>query len=84
MPYYHIVSPGTKGFVTHQDNELAHVSNYPGDVWVTENTTWAARVGATEKTKEEAQALVDAVINEAIANWNSESGQPEPQPIILP
>jgi hypothetical protein len=84
MPYYHIVSPGTKGFVTHQDNELAHVSNYPGDVWVTENTTWAARVGATEKTKEEAQALVDAVINEAIANWDSESGQPEPQPIVLP
>ncbi len=84
MPYYHIVSPGTKGFVTHQDNELAHVSNYPGDVWVTENTTWAARVGATEKTKEEAQALVDAVINEAIANWDSGSEQPQPQPIVLP
>lgn len=84
MHYYHIVSPGVKGWITHADNELAHVAGYPGDVWVTENTAWAARVGATEKTQAEAQALVDAVINEAIANWTVESGMPEPQPIVLP
>jgi hypothetical protein len=84
MNYYYIINPGVKGWISHEDNELAHVSGYPGDVWVTENTAWAARVGATEKTKEEAQALVDAVINEAIANWTVESGMPEPQPIILP
>ncbi len=84
MPYYHIVNPGVKGWISHEDNELAHVAGYPGDVWVTDNTAWAARVGATEKTKEEAQALVDAVINEAIANWDSGSEQPQPQPIVLP
>jgi hypothetical protein len=61
MAYYHAVNTG-KGFITHEDNELAHVSGHPGDIWVTENSTWAARVGATEKTKEEAQALVDAAI----------------------
>ena len=84
MHYYYIINPGVKDWITHEDNELAHVANYPGDVWVTENVDWAARVGAEEKTKEEAQALVDAVINEAIANWTPESGRPQPQPIILP
>ena len=35
---------------------------YPGNVWVTENASWALRVGAQEKSKAEAQALVDAAI----------------------
>jgi len=63
MGYYHVEHTGIKGFITHEDNEAAHVAGYPGDVWVTENTTWATRVGATEKTKSEAQALVDAAIS---------------------
>ena len=54
MAYYTTANTG-KGFITHADNELAHVAGYPGDVWVTTNSTWAARVGATEKTKAEAQ-----------------------------
>ena len=61
MAYFHAVNTG-KGFITHADSELSHVAGYPGDVWVTENTTWATRVGATSKTKEEAQALVNAAI----------------------
>jgi hypothetical protein len=61
MAYYQATNTG-KGFITHLDNELAHVAGYPGDVWVTENSTWAARVGAISKTKVEAQALVDAAI----------------------
>jgi hypothetical protein len=47
MAYYTTANTG-KGFITHADNESAHVSGWPGDVWVTENSTWAARVGATE------------------------------------
>lgn len=62
MAYYHAVNTG-KGFITHADNESAHVAGYPGDVWVTENSSWATRVSATSKTKEEAQALVDAAIS---------------------
>jgi hypothetical protein len=58
MTYYVAVNTG-KGFITHEENELAHIAGYPGDVWVTDNATWASRVGAIEKTKEEAQALVD-------------------------
>jgi hypothetical protein len=61
MAYYYAVNTG-KGFITHEENEAAHISGYPGDVWITENTTWASRVGAISKTKEEAQALVDAIL----------------------
>ena len=62
MPYYYVQHTGKKGFVTHADNEASHVSNYPGDVWITSCSSWAGRVGAEEKTKAEAQALVDTAI----------------------
>ena len=70
MPYYYVQHTGKKGFVTHADNEVTHVSNYPGDVGVTSGSAWATRVGAEEKTKAEAQALVDA----AISGSNDEDG----------
>ena len=59
MAYFHAANTG-KGFITHAENESAHIAGHPGDVWATENTAWATRVGATAKTLEEAQALVDA------------------------
>jgi hypothetical protein len=61
MAYYQATNTG-KGFITHEENEVAHVAGYPGDVWITENSTWVTRVGAVSKTKVEAQALVDADI----------------------
>jgi len=61
MAYFVAENTG-KGFITHDDNASSHVSGHPGNVWVTENTAWATRVGAVSKTKEEAQALVDAAI----------------------
>jgi hypothetical protein len=83
MNYYQAVNTGL-GFITHEDNELAHVSGYPGDIWGTENTTWAARVGAVEKTKEEAQAIQDAIYQEASASYVPGALTQEPQPIVLP
>jgi hypothetical protein len=59
MAYYQATNTG-KGFITHAENELSHVAGYPGNIWITENTTWATRVGAVLKTKIEAQELVDA------------------------
>ena len=56
---YFIAENTGKGFITHEDNQIAHIAGFPANVWVTENTAWASRVGAVEKTKEEAQALVD-------------------------
>jgi hypothetical protein len=65
MAYYYAVNTG-KGFITHEENEAAHIAGYPGDVWITENTTWALRVEAISKTKEEAQALVDAALSGSV------------------
>jgi hypothetical protein len=61
MKYYQAENTGI-GFITHEDNELAHVAGYPANIWVTENIAWAERVDAVEKTKEEAQALIDTAI----------------------
>jgi hypothetical protein len=65
MAYYQAVNTG-KGFITHEENESAHIAGYPGDIWVTENTTWASRVEATSKTKTEAQAIVDIAISGSV------------------
>ena len=71
MQYYQATNPG-KGFITHEDNERSHIAGYPGEIWSTEsNTEWATRVGAVSKTKEEAQAIVDAITATAQANWDS-------------
>lgn len=61
MKYYQATNTG-KGFITHEENEIAHIAGYPGNIWITENSAWALRVGAIEKTKEEAQVLTDASI----------------------
>ena len=60
--YYEAVNTG-KGFITHGDNELSHISGYPGNVWLTENTAWAARLGLSEITRLEAQTLVNTAIS---------------------
>ena len=62
MQYYQATNTG-KGFITHEDNERSHIAGYPGEIWSTENNTeWATRVGAISKTKEEAQAIVNAAL----------------------
>ena len=35
MPKYYEKENTGKGFITHEDNELAFVSGYPGNIWVT-------------------------------------------------
>jgi len=65
LKYYHTTNTG-KGFITHAENESAHISGHPGEIWTTENTTWASRVGATEKTFSEAQTLVSASISGSV------------------
>ena len=74
MPYYYVQHSGKKGFVTHADNEASHVSNYPGDVWITSGSAWADRVGAEEKSKAEAQALCNAAIDASNAELSSSAG----------
>lgn len=78
--YYQIENYG-HGFITHEENEQAHIAGYPGNIWVTENTTWAQRVGAVEKTKEEAQLIVDNAVSSYYINPNNVGQIPQ---IILP
>ena len=58
MRYFRATNTG-KGFITLDENKQSHIAGHPGDIWATKNTAWAARVGATEKTLEEAQAIVN-------------------------
>ena len=78
IKYYTATNTG-KGFITHEDNESSHVSGWPGEVWTTENTAWASRVGASEKTKSEAQALVDAAISGSTDPEGNQITMPLPQ-----
>lgn len=61
------------GFFTHADRELAHLSGHPAQVWAVgdANHAWIARVGGTEKTKAEAQAIVDAQTAADQASWDA-------------
>ena len=63
--YYEAVNTG-KGFITHEDNQLGHISGYPGNVWLTENTAWVARLGISEITRIEAQTLVNTAISGSV------------------
>ena len=63
MPKYYNAENTGKGFITHEDNALSHVSGYPGNVWVTENTAWAVRHSLVEMTKMNAQTLVNTAIS---------------------
>lgn len=66
MPQYYEAENTGKGFITHEDNELSHISGYPGNVWVTENTAWAARHSLTQINKVTAQTLVNTSISGSV------------------
>ena len=82
-----------KGFFTHEDRNNFYLSGHAGDVWVVGNNaqgvSWINRVSGTSKTKAEAQAIVDAKIEEAQADWDGLSAErqaesPRPVKYILP
>ena len=66
MPKYYNAENTGKGFITHEDNALSHVSGYPGNIWVTENTAWAARHSLAEMTKVTAQTIVNTAISGSV------------------
>ena len=66
MPKYYNAENTGKGFITHEDNELSHISGYPGNVWVTENTAWAVKHSLTQINKVSAQTLVNTAISGSI------------------
>ena len=88
MKYWEIKNINTNTFV---GNEIKRfdVNSYgnvivTNDKWATGN--WSTRVGATEKTKAEAQAILDARRTTVIANWDTDarSINTQPERVILP
>jgi hypothetical protein len=82
-----------KGFFTHQDRQDFFLQGHPANVWVIgfneKGARWLAEKNGVEKTKTEAQALVDAEVTAAQTAWDalSEAEQrmsSRPGPITLP
>ena len=82
MPNKYCTATNTgKGFITHQDRKDFFIRGEPGDVWIlgcnangTDNdqaSAWVNRVNGANKTKVEAQALVDAEIEAAQVAWDA-------------
>ena len=64
-----------KGFFTHEDRNDFYLSGHAGDVWVVGNNaagvSWINRVTGTGKTKAEAQAIVDGIVETHQAEWDA-------------
>jgi hypothetical protein len=68
-----------KNFFTHEERKNFYLAGHPGDVWVVGNNLfgdqWIGKVSGAIKTKEEAQAIVDAKITEAQAAYDALSAE---------
>ena len=82
-----------KGFFTHQDRRDFFLRGYSADVWVVGNNEkgalWLAEKNGVEKTKAEAQDLVDADTAAAQVAYDNLSeadriGRDRPSKITLP
>ena len=80
-------------FIRHEDRMQFHIEGFPGNVWVTDDNVyaerWISRVAGTEKTKSQAQAIVDSEIDDAQAVYDALSEedkalQSRPTDITLP
>ena len=98
---YGVAANTGKGFFTHEDRRNFFLRGYTGkdgddyvDVWVIganeRGACWLADRNGTEKTKAEAQALIDAEIQAAQAEWDALSDEqkalrgPRPTAISIP
>jgi hypothetical protein len=85
------------GFITNDDSSKFQISGFPGNLWQIpannqDANLWVNKVAGVWKTKEEAQAIVDAIVAQAQAAWDalpdSEKnrepfGRPRPTAIVL-
>lgn len=69
MKYVQATNTG-KGFITHEDRALGHMSGHSGDIYaVSDNhTAWITRVNGVEKTLDEAESIALA---DAQQGWDS-------------
>ena len=94
---YGVAENTGKGFFTAEDRRKFFLRGYPANVWMVGNNVdgamWLAEKGAREKTKAEAQALIDAEVQAAQAEWDAlpdeekapaNPSNPRPVDVILP
>ena len=78
---YSVMTNTGKGFITIEDSTTFWRSSYPADVWVAtdcrESRHWVARNRGVSKTKDQAQALVTAVIDAAKSTWDDDNVESE-------
>ena len=72
---YCVATHTGKNFFTHQDRNHFYLSGHGANVWVVGNNahgvSWINRVSGTAKVKADAQAIVDAAIETAQAEWDA-------------
>ena len=72
---YGVATNTGKGFITANDRQKFFIRGYPANVWMVGNNVdgamWLADKGAREKTKAEAQALIDAEVQANQAAWDA-------------
>ena len=80
---YGVATNTGKGFFTANDRRAFFLRGYPADVWMVGNTVqgamWLAEKGGREKTKAEAQALIDADVQAAQAEYDALSDEEKAQ-----
>ena len=90
---YGVAENTGKGFFTAEDRRKFFLRGYPANVWMVGNNVdgamWMAEKGGREKTKAEAQALIDAEVQAGQAAYDAESEEykamhDRPGDIILP
>ena len=81
---YGVAENTGKGFFTAEDRRKFFLRGYPADVWMIGNNVdgamWLAEKNGVEKTKAEAQALIDAEVQAAQAVWDAQSDEEKAQP----
>ena len=72
---YGVAENTGKGFFTAEDRRAFFLRGYPANVWMVGNNVngamWLAEKNGVEKTKAEAQALIDAEVQAAQAEWDA-------------
>ena len=90
---YGVAENTCRGFFTAEDRRKFFLRGYPANVWMVGNNVdgamWLAEKGAREKTKSEAQALIDAEVQADQAAWDALSDEEKalrsrPADVILP
>ena len=73
-----------KGFFTAEDRRAFYLRGYPADVWCignnVEGARWLAEKNGVEKTKSEAQALIDADVQASQAAWDAQTDEVKAEP----